>query len=79
MEGYLAEPGKVSGRPVVYVDETGIDVCLCRDYGRSERGDAVIGKISGRKFKRVGLAAGQTGKPIVAPMQYDGPMDSGRF
>ena len=79
MEGYLAELEKVSGRPVVYVDETGIDTCLCREYGRSGRGEAVVGKISGRKFKRVGLVAGQTGKSIVAPMQYDGPMDSERF
>jgi transposase len=79
VEGYLAELETVSGRPVVYVDETGIDTCLYREYGRSERGDAVIGKISGRKFKRVGLVAGQTGKSTVVPMQYDGPMDSERF
>ena len=79
MEGYLAELEKVSGRPVVYVDETGIDTCLCREYGRSERGEAVIGKMSGRKFKRVGVVAGQAGKSIVAPMQYDGTMDSEIF
>ena len=79
MEGYLAELEKVSGRPVVYVDETGIDTCLCREYGRSERGEAVIGKMSGRKFKRVGVVAGQAGKSIVAPMQYGGTMDSEVF
>jgi transposase len=79
VEGYLAELEGVSGRPVVYVDGTGIDACLCREHGRSARGEAVIGKTSGRKFKRVGLVAGQTGKSIVAPMQYDGTMDSGVF
>jgi len=58
VEGYLAELEKVSGRPVVYVDETGIDTCLCREHGRSERGKPVMGRVSGRKFKRVGVVAG---------------------
>jgi len=79
VEGHLAELEKVSGRPIVYVDETGTGTCLCREYGRSERGEAVIGKTSGRKFKRVGVVAGQAGKSIVAPMQYGGTMDSEVF
>jgi len=79
VEGYLAELEKVSGRPVVYVDEAGIDTCLCREHGRSERGKPVMGRVSGRKFKRVGVVAGQAGKSIVAPMQYGGTMDSEVF
>jgi hypothetical protein len=79
VEGHLAELGKVSGRPVVYVDETSTGTCLCREHGRSARGEPVMGRVSGRRFKRVGLVAGQAGKSIVAPMQYDGPMDSERF
>jgi hypothetical protein len=79
VEGYLAELGKVSDSPVVYVDETGIDTCLCRGHGRSAHGKPVMGKVSGRKFKRVGVVAGQAGKSIVAPMQYDGTMDSEVF
>jgi hypothetical protein len=36
-----------------------------------------MGKVSGRRFKRVGVVAGQAGKSIIAPMQYGGQMDSG--
>ncbi len=79
MEAYLAELEEVSGRPVVYVDETGTGTCLCRGHGRSERGKPVMGSVGGRRFKRVGVVAGQAGKSIVAPMQYGGTMDSEVF
>ena len=36
----------------------------------------LLGKVSGRKFKRVGIVAAQMGKSILAPLQYDGTMDS---
>ena len=76
---YLAELEKISGRPIVYVDETGTGTCLCREHGRSPRGKPVMGEVSGRKFKRVGVVAGQAGKSIVAPMQYGGTMGSEVF
>jgi len=38
---YLAELEKVSGRPVVYVDETGMDTWLHREHGWPERGAPV--------------------------------------
>jgi transposase len=61
---------------IVYVDETGIDACLYREYGWSERGAPLIGRISGHKYKRTGIVAAQMGKTILSPLQYDGTMDS---
>lgn len=61
------------------MDETGIDTCLYREYGWSERGKQVMGRISGRKFKRAGIVAAQKGTSILAPLQYDGTMDSALF
>ena len=61
------------------MDETGIDTCLYREYARSKRGKPVIGFVSGRKFKRVGIVAAQMGKEILAPLSYDGAMDSKLF
>jgi len=58
------------------VDETGIDSYLYRKYGWSERGKPLIGKISGHKFKRTGIVAAKMGNSIIAPLQYDGTMDS---
>jgi transposase len=39
----------------------------------------VIGKVSGKKFKSVGLVAAKMSDKIIAPLQYDGTMDSSLF
>jgi len=64
---------------IAYVDECGIDKYLYREYGWSPRGEKIHDVISGRKYKRVGIVAAQIGKEIVAPLQYDGAMDSVLF
>jgi transposase len=69
----------VAASQIAYVDETGIDTCLYREHGWSQRGKALIGTVSGRKFKRVGIVAAQMGKSIIAPLVYDGTMDSKLF
>jgi len=64
---------------IAYVDETGIDEYLHREYGRAKRGKPIYSLVSGRKYKRTGIVAAQIGKNIIAPMQYDGTMDSELF
>ncbi len=64
---------------VVYVDEAGIDQYLYRPYARAPRGVPVQGKISGRKYERTSIVAGQCMKQIIAPLQYSGTMDSSLF
>lgn len=61
------------------MDETGIDTYLHREHGWSLRGKPLMGTVSGRKFKRTGIVAAQMGKSIIAPLQYDGTMDSALF
>ena len=63
----------------VYVDETGIDQCLYRPYDRALRGVPVQEKISGKKYQRTSVVAGQCGKDIIAALQYSGTMDSRLF
>jgi len=69
----------IPAEQLAYVDETGFDSYLYREYGWSERGKLLVGEVSGRKFKRVGIVAAQMGKSILAPLQYDGTMDSALF
>jgi transposase len=63
----------------VYVDETGIEQCLYRPYARAAKGQPVYGQISGKKYKRTSIVAGQCDGRIVAPLQYSGTMDSALF
>ena len=64
---------------IAYVDECGIDKYIYREYGWSPRGEKIYSVISGRKYKRVGIVAAQIEKEIIAPLQYDGAMDSVLF
>jgi transposase len=64
---------------IVYIDETGNDTYLYREYGRSKRGEKVLGIISGRKYKRTGIVAAQMGRSILEPLQYEGTMHSALF
>jgi len=62
-----------------YVDECGIDKYLYREHAYSPRGVPIIGKVSGKKFKRTNIVAAKCGDRIVAPMIYDGTTDSVLF
>jgi len=63
----------------VYVDETGIEQCLYREYARAPRGERVLAKISGRKFRRTNIVAGLCCGEWVAPLEYSGTTDSVLF
>ena len=65
--------------PVVYIDETGIDRYLYRPYARALRGEKVYEKISGRRFERILIVAGQVGGEFIAPMIYNESMTSDFF
>jgi hypothetical protein len=48
----------VRSESIVYIDETGIDTFLRREYAYSKRGEEVIGRVySGRKYRRLGIVA----------------------
>lgn len=64
---------------IAYIDETGIDNYLYREYAYSPKGEPVYGEVSGRRNKRTGLVAAQLNGKILAPLQYDGTMDSKLF
>ena len=70
---------RIPSRNLVYVDETGIDQCLYREYARAPRGQKIVTKISGRKFKRTNIVAGICCGQWVAPMEYTGTTDSVLF
>ena len=76
---YLDAIADIPASRIAYVDETGIDSYLYREYAYSPKGVPVYGKISGHKYKRIGIVAAQMDKKIVSPLQYEGTMDSALF
>ena len=64
---------------IAYVDESGIDTYLYREYGYALRGQRGFGQVRGRKYQRCGIVAAQIGDRILAPFQYNGTMNSRLF
>ncbi len=69
----------MSPEQLIFVDESGIDSFLHRDYARSERGQTVLAEKSGKRFARESFVAGLHKDNVVAPICYQGTMDSTLF
>lgn len=79
VEEYKEKIKDIPQEKIAYVDETGIDEFLYREYARSFRGTPVYGEVRGRKYQRVGIAAAKMGHDIIAPLEYSGTMDGKLF
>jgi len=75
----MSKIAEIPPERIAYVDECGIDRYIYREYGWSPRGEKIYGATSGRKYQRTSIVAAQVVKKILAPMQYDGSMDSTLF
>ncbi len=75
-QAYLEKLEKLPAELLIYVDETGIDKYLYREYARAPRGQTVIEKISGRRYKRTNIVSGLCQGKWLAPLQYNGTTDS---
>jgi len=64
---------------LVFIDESGINQFLYREYGWSQRGQKVLGNISGKRYQRESFIAGLNNKKVIAPFCYTGICDSTLF
>jgi len=64
---------------IAYVDETGIDTYLCRQYGYAQKGELVRARIPGRKYARTGIVAAKLGNTVIAAKKYKGTMNHKLF
>lgn len=79
MDAYYEAIKDINPENIIYIDEMGIDTFIYREHAYSKRGVKVIGRISGKKYKRTSIVAAKLGKNIIAPLQYQGSMDSVLF
>lgn len=76
---YLQKIKDIKPETIAYIDETGIDSYIYRERAWSKRGAKNLGKISGKKYKRTGLAAALYRGRQTEPMQYEGTIDGELF
>ena len=77
----MAEIAKVNPADLVFLDESGIDEFLQRDYARAPKGTQVISDVYGRKYGRVSVIAAwlPQAKKLIAPFVFEGYTDSELF
>jgi len=63
----------------VYVDESGINEYLQREYARADIGSQIYGATSGLKFARESFIAAKVQSQILAPFCYTGTCDTALF
>ena len=76
---FVAEISRFSPDRLVYIDESGIDKFLSREYGWGLKGEKVFGEISGRHYARESFVAGLNGNKIIAPFCYTGTCNTTLF
>ncbi|WP_395476239.1 IS630 family transposase [Rickettsia endosymbiont of Pantilius tunicatus] len=57
---------------LVYIDESGIEINICKDRGWGKKSEKLIGKKSGKYYNRTNIIAGYVNKECIAPMIFNG-------
>jgi hypothetical protein len=71
---FRRELAKSAGHNVVYLDESGIDHRLYREYGRAPRGEKIYQEVCGAKHHRTGIIAAAKDGKLIAPLIFKGPL-----
>ncbi len=64
---------------LVFIDETAANTKMARRYGRSRRGERVIGRVPHGHWKTTTFVAAMRRRGLTAPLVVDGPMNSDIF
>lgn len=63
----------------IYLDESGINHYLHRQYGRSVRGKKVFGETSGKRFTRQSVISALFKGKLLSPICFEGTCDTSLF
>lgn len=63
----------------IYLDESGINEYLHREYARGFRGKEVPGEVSGKRFARQSVISALFNGKFFAPMCFEGTCDTSLF
>lgn len=64
---------------LVYIDESGIDMNICKERGWGKKSEKLLGKKSGKYYERTNIIAGLINNQAIAPMVFNGSCDTEVF
>ena len=76
---YIEAIKDIDRQSLVYIDESGIDMSICKDRGWGNKGQPLPGKKSGKYYERTNIIAGYVNKKSIAPMVFNGSCDTELF
>ena len=78
-EAYLEKIKDIFKEKLVYIDKTGLQTQMYRQYARSKRGKRVNIRISGKHHAQIGFVAAQCEGALLAPHTYSGTTKASLF
>ena len=57
---------------LVYIDESGIDMTICKERGWGKKSEKLVGRKSGKYYERTNIIAGLVNNNPIAPMVFNG-------
>lgn len=62
----------IAPKSLVYIDESGIDMTICKERGWGKKGEKLVGKKSGKYYERTNIIAALVNNKPIAPMIFNG-------
>jgi transposase len=69
----------ISPEKLVYIDESGIEISMCKDKGWGKKGQPLKANKSGKYYERTNIIAGLVGNKSIAPMVFNGSCNTELF
>lgn len=69
---YQQEIKGIPANQLVYIDESGIELTICKEKGWSAKGQTIRAKKSGKYYERTNVIAGYVDNKSIAPMVFNG-------
>ena len=66
-------------KSLVYIDESGIELTICKDRGWGKKSEKLVGKKSGKYYERTNIIAGYVNKESMTPMVFNGSCNTELF
>lgn len=71
-ERYLEVIKEIPKQSLVYIDESGIEMTICKDRGWGRKSEKLTAKKSGKYYERTNIIAGLVNNQSIAPMVFNG-------
>ena len=69
----------IEAQSLVYIDESGIELTICKDRGWGKKSEKLMGKRSGKYYERTNIIAGLVNNKSIAPMVFNGSCNTNLF